>query len=232
MKRTAGIVAVAIYTVALIGVPYWYAKEQRARSRNFRVVTPDVLYRCGQLSKGGIERIIFDYGIRTVISLRAHDGKEHPSRWEERYCAEEGVVFVRIPIRNHHDQDGAGAAFAEASVEFNRVLSNPVNYPRPILLHCFAGMHRTGALAAVYRMEFEHWSNDEALAEMEECGYTELEEDIGEFLWGYRRVGLTNGRNATLGTGKERLDRFLPTRHHLLRELSDFPGISPPQPAQ
>jgi tyrosine-protein phosphatase SIW14 len=190
VKQKAAWLLVAVYVAALFGVPYSYAKWQRTRSRNFRVVTPDVLYRCGQLSKNGLERIIFDYGIRTVISLRTHDGTEHPSRWEEQYCAAEGITFVRIPIRDNHDPDGAGAVFADASRKFNSVLADPVNYPRPILLHCFAGMHRTGALTAVYRMEFEDWTNDQAVAEMEDCGYTELEVDIGEFLRNYRPARL------------------------------------------
>lgn len=39
-------------------------------------------------------------------------------------------------------------------------------------MHCFAGEHRTGVFTAVYRMEFDGWSNADAIAEMEDCGFT------------------------------------------------------------
>ena len=53
----------------------------------------------------------------------------------------------------------------DASVkQFLDVMKNPANYP--VLVHCFAGKHRTGAYCAIYRMEFENWTNDEAIAEI------------------------------------------------------------------
>ena len=42
------------------------------------------------------------------------------------------------------------------------VMADPGNYP--VLVHCFAGIHRTGAYCAVYRMEFERWDNADAMA--------------------------------------------------------------------
>jgi protein tyrosine/serine phosphatase len=177
---------VASYITALVGVPYIYAKEQRARSRNFRVVTPEVLYRCGQLNEAGLERIVFDYGIRTVVSLRSHDGVEHASLWEEDYCLNEGLVFARLPLANWRAGERGEFPLAEKAEEFMRIMADPKKYPRPILLHCFAGMHRTGALVAVYRMEYEGWTNDEAIAELAECGYPDLEDDISGFLRNYQ----------------------------------------------
>ena len=36
----------------------------------------------------------------------------------------------------------------------------------PLLIHCFAGIHRTGPYCAVYRMEYEGWSPAEAIEEI------------------------------------------------------------------
>jgi hypothetical protein len=36
------------------------------------------------------------------------------------------------------------------------VLDDPTVYP--VLIHCRAGLHRTGVMTAVYRMEYEGWS--------------------------------------------------------------------------
>jgi hypothetical protein len=48
-------------------------------------------------------------------------------------------------------------------------MDDPAN--RPVLVHCRAGLHRTGTLAALYRMEYEHWSLDQALQELLENGF-------------------------------------------------------------
>jgi tyrosine-protein phosphatase SIW14 len=58
---------------------------------------------------------------------------------------------------------------------FRAVMDDSANYP--VLVHCFAGVHRTGAYCAVYRMDYEHWSNRQALAEMRLMGYETLGED-------------------------------------------------------
>jgi protein tyrosine/serine phosphatase len=186
MLRKFHLLLGAIFVALLVAGPYWYMERHRLRSRNFRVVTPDVLYRCGQLDQAGLEKIVHDYGIRTVISLRAHEKiGDHPKHWEETFCRKNGLVFVRIPIQNWKEVEGGTPPAAETVQAFNRVMGNSKEYPHPILLHCFAGLHRTGALTAVYRMEFERWTNDEALGEMERCGYTDIEGDIGGFLRSY-----------------------------------------------
>jgi protein-tyrosine phosphatase len=48
-------------------------------------------------------------------------------------------------------------------------MDDPANYP--VLIHCKAGLHRTGCLVAVYRMEYEGWSPTEAIAEMKDLGF-------------------------------------------------------------
>ena len=40
-----------------------------------------------------------------------------------------------------------------------------------VLIHCYHGSDRTGAAIAMYRIIFEHWSRQDALAEMKYGGY-------------------------------------------------------------
>src|SRR5437762_1483237 len=55
------------------------------------------------------------------------------------------------------------------------------------MIHCFAGVHRTGAFCAVYRMEYQHWTNAEAIAELRACGYRDLDDewDLLDYLESY-----------------------------------------------
>jgi tyrosine-protein phosphatase SIW14 len=169
--------------LALIAAPIALAVHQQAQTRNFRVVRPGILYRSGQLTKEGLKRIINDYRIKTVINLR--DGLTRVDQAEEDFCNGEDIRFVRILPSQWGDV--GGSVPVEAGVrKFREVMSDPGNYP--VLVHCFAGIHRTGAYCAVYRMEFEHWTNTRAIAEMKACGYTNLDEelDILGFMEQYR----------------------------------------------
>jgi protein tyrosine phosphatase len=54
--------------------------------------------------------------------------------------------------------------------EFLKIMDDPTNHP--VLIHCRAGLHRTGILAALYRMEYEGWPLDWALKELQENGFS------------------------------------------------------------
>ncbi len=172
----------AATVLALIVGPVVYAFHEEKQTRNFRVVRDGVLYRSARMTPAGLKRVVHDYGIRTVVSLRDADRFD---REEEEFCRQQELSFYRLPPR--HWDTSNGPAEAEANVrQFRDILDDPDNYP--ILVHCFAGIHRTGAYVAVYRMEREHWSNEEAIAEVKALGYDHLldELDVLGYLEQYR----------------------------------------------
>jgi tyrosine-protein phosphatase SIW14 len=177
-----------VLVVALVAGPVALALVRQDQVRNFRVVRAGVLYRSGQTSLAGLKRLIHDYGIRTVVTLRdAHvPGQPPPDQAEEDYCRKEDIHYVRIPPRNWWAP--AGPAPVQVGVDrFLEVMGDPDNHP--VLVHCFAGIHRTGAYCAIYRMEFEGWRNDQAIAEVRALGYDNLdnEDDVRGYLEGYRK---------------------------------------------
>jgi tyrosine-protein phosphatase SIW14 len=183
MSRILQVAAGSLIVLTLIVSPAVYAVRQQAQTRNFRVVRPGVLYRSGQMTREGLQRALNDHHIRTVISLR--DGQSERDRAEEEYCKSEEINFVRILPSRWGDEGGSMPV--EAGVQrFREIMSDPRNYP--VLVHCFAGIHRAGSYCAIYRMEFEHWSNTQAIAEMKECGYSNLDDelDILGFMEQYR----------------------------------------------
>jgi hypothetical protein len=56
--------------------------------------------------------------------------------------------------------------------QFLQLVCDPAN--QPVLLHCRAGLHRTGSLAAAYRIEVNHWSPARAWAELKDNGFGEF----------------------------------------------------------
>jgi protein tyrosine/serine phosphatase len=183
LRNLFGIATVGV----LVGGPVEYALRAEAELRNFRPFHEGVLYRSGQMKLGGLKRVVHDYGIRTVISLRDAlvPGDPPPDLDEERYCRAEELNYYRLPPRPWWAP--AGPPPVEDNVrKFNEVMADPANYP--VLIHCFAGIHRTGAYCALYRMEHDHWTNAEAIDELKRAGYVNLDQewDILGYLEDYR----------------------------------------------
>jgi protein tyrosine/serine phosphatase len=171
----------------LVGVPIAYGLFIKANVRNFHEVREGTLYRSGQMSLFGLKNVIHDHGIKTVVTLRdaVYPGDPPPDLMEEKYCRDQEINYVRIPPRSWWAPTGQIPA-DEGIRTFLEVMDNPENYP--VLVHCFGGIHRAGAFTAIYRMEYEHWTNAEAMAEMKRCGYSTLDDewDISTYLEKYR----------------------------------------------
>jgi tyrosine-protein phosphatase SIW14 len=176
-----------LIAAVMIGGPLGYVLYKKSTSRNLRLVTDGVLYRSGQLSIAGLKQAIQNYGIRTVVTLRTarEPGDEHPALEEEAFCLKEEINYHRIHVKGWIKENGK-APIDESVQQFLDIMKDPANYP--VLVHCFAGKHRTGAFCAIYRMEFEDWSNERALDEMEANGYDTIDnhEDLKAYLSQYQ----------------------------------------------
>jgi protein tyrosine/serine phosphatase len=163
--------------LGLFGAPWGFAHFRHSQIRNFHIVRDGVLYRSGQMSISGLKRVIHDYGIKTVVTLRDayYPGNLPPDLAEQHFCEAEELNYVRITPRTWWASDGSVPA-EKGIRQFLEVMDDPANYP--VLIHCFAGSHRTGAYCAVYRMEYERWTNAEALAEMKAFGYCNLDDEL------------------------------------------------------
>jgi tyrosine-protein phosphatase SIW14 len=188
MGKLLQFVAFVLLVVGIVALPYWYYQQLLLRYRNFRVVSPGVLYRSGQLDRAGLKRIVHEHGIRTIINLRENnDPEEQADHDEEAFCDQLSIAYVRLPAQPWWSKNGPPPA-AKVVERFFKVLRDEHKYPRPVLVHCYAGEHRTGAFVALYRIEFDGWSNEAALAEMRQCGYDNLDRewDVRTFIQLYQ----------------------------------------------
>jgi len=180
------IVLAGVVLALIVAAPLVYSSHQGYHLRNLRVVEDGILYRSGQLSPAGLERVCHDCGIKTVVSLRAlkrHPGDSPQDAWEEDFCAAHKLKHVRI-VPRVWGADEAGEIPAEQAVhEFLQVMDDKTNYP--VLVHCFAGIHRTGTMCAIFRIEYQGWTAESAIEEMRLYGFSEA--DMQQHIAGYLR---------------------------------------------
>lgn len=175
--------------IAALCLPLLVAAWQIKGHRNLRVSEPGVLYRSGQFDVRGLKQVIHDHGIRTVITLREKTSERTAKiiQEEEDYCKRQGIYYFALPILGWETKPGQGEAPAMENVrEVLRILDDPKHHP--VLIHCFAGIHRTGMYCAVCRLERQGWDVDRAVAEMRHCGYIQYDEhtDVQGFLQNYK----------------------------------------------
>ncbi len=133
---------------------YYYIKH-------FRVVDEGALYRSGQPDKRDLERLRDAYGVRSIVNLRRVDEQnedEGLSFDQERAEVERlGLRFFHLPMDGDADVD------PDMVSRWLAIARAPDNYP--ILIHCKAGVDRTGLLTAVYRIKVQGWPPNKALDE-------------------------------------------------------------------
>ena len=142
----------------------------------FATVHEGHLYRSGLLSEARLAKLCKRYGIRTVVDFRRED--EHPEI--------EAEALEKIGV-NHVNLQSEQVPTPEVVEGFLEVMSNPAN--QPVLIHCLHGVGRTGLHAAIYRMEFQGWTNEKALREARLLsGFDSFEVDTGkgEFILNYQ----------------------------------------------
>ena len=142
-------VIVAVIGAGWLGVTVY----KEVHWKQFAVVVPEKVYRSGLLKEHQLESAIQSLKLRTVICL---DAAEAPK--ERKLCQSHGVRFLSFDM--HSSGKGSPADY-QTVVE---TLADPAS--QPVLVHCRAGVARTGAAIALYRMAVDHWTYEQAITEL------------------------------------------------------------------
>lgn len=152
------------------------ADSEEADVKNFGKVN-DHIYRGGQ-PKEKEYRELSAIGIKTVIDLR-EDAESYARGEAERA----GLRYINLPLR------AKTPPTIEESNQFLTLVNDQANWP--VYVHCAGGRHRTGVLVAVYRMEIDGWTVEQAYREMKDFkfysnfGYGDMKDYVFDY---YRRM--------------------------------------------
>ena len=185
--RRAVVPLVFVGLVVAAGIVGWQFRHHVV-AKNFAEVVPGKLYRSGALESGPLKRTLDRYQFRTIICLMRDGQADDPYLERERQAARDrGIRFVQIGMPGSgcgefDDLERAAAILADDSAH-------------PVLVHCYAGTNRTGAVVAVWRMKYGGWDIDRACEETKRYGKRnpKLEPHLRQY---YQERILTSSRPA------------------------------------
>ena len=154
-KRSRTLVVLATLALgAAAGAGLWWQAGQLPR--RFAAVDAGRLYRGGEVTPRHLERLQRDFGIARVISLL--DPDTPGSRAEQAAARRLGIEWHNVPL------SGDGASTPADREQIRALLTQP-GAP-PTLVHCAAGVNRTGLAVGMYRLHCQGWTLAQVMTEL------------------------------------------------------------------
>jgi len=145
----------------------------------FARIDTDV-YRGASPTEDGL-RTLARAHVKTLVCLR----DEIPY---SKKATELGFRIVHIPLPVFDTPS------RETVIRFLEATTDPAS--KPVFFHCLKGEDRTGVMAAVYRIQVQGWSEEMAIAEMKEFGFSQVFIDLKKTIASYRKAGQKTSADA------------------------------------
>ena len=159
MKNNKKIIAFSLLAIVLIFVGK-YVYDMNI-NHNFETITEGKVYKSGMIPPDQIESYVKKYHIKSIVDLRfpgTADLVNNPEVPAE-LTAEKNAV-EKIKGVNYFN-DGSDQVPKQENLDiFFKVMDNPDNYP--VLIHCYHGVGRAEMYSALYRIEYENFTNEQA----------------------------------------------------------------------
>jgi protein tyrosine/serine phosphatase len=152
------IVAALVLVVVVVAGKYVY---DRHINHNFMTITEGKVYKSGTIPPDEIESYVKKYHIKSIVDLRfpgTGDDVNNPEVPAE--LTAEKLVIAKIPGVNYYN-NGSDQVPNQKNLDiFFKIMDNKNNYP--VLIHCYHGIGRAQMYSAIYRIEYEGFSNEDA----------------------------------------------------------------------
>ena len=149
---------------------------------NFHQVNQQ-LFRGGQPKQGGLQKLAA-LGVKTVINLR--DDDEHQQA-EEAEARAAGLQYFNIPMAR------MGRPNDKTIGDVLALINKSEN--QPVFVHCKLGSDRTGTIIAIYRIEHDSWTSEQAKAEAKHYGMNIWQMEMKNYISDYYKRRQQNPSN-------------------------------------
>ena len=130
-------------------------------NHNFEIITEGKVYKSGVIPPNEIESYVKKYHIKSIIDLRmpgTNDLILNPEKPGELLAEKEAVA--KIEGVNYFSNPSEQVPSEKNISVFKKIMDNKANYP--VLIHCYHGTGRAELYSAIYRIEYENFTNEEA----------------------------------------------------------------------
>jgi hypothetical protein len=137
--------------------------------KRFAEVEEGFLYRSGQIAPGLVRDVLRENSIGLVVWLLHYDQRRPYHRAEKTAIDELGIERLNLHLR------GNGTGEVDHYVEALEAIWQAKREGVRVLVHCAAGVRRTGAVTALYRLLLEGEAPKIAYQELVRFGDRDLE---------------------------------------------------------
>ena len=160
MKR---ILAIALPLFLLI-VGLWYVWYNNYHFR-FEEISEDKVYKSALITPERLEEFLIANNIKTVIDLLDPGVQDRLNPAQQADINREDAAINAINKKHgtqikHVNIPSGQVPTKQTLTKFFEVLDDNSSYP--VLIHCYHGMGRAVVYSALYRIEYENWSNEDA----------------------------------------------------------------------
>jgi protein tyrosine/serine phosphatase len=156
LKKKVIFVLIAIALIATGKYVY-----DRHINHNFMTISEGKVYKSGVIPPNEIKDYVAKYNIKSIVDLRfpgTDDTINNPEIPTELSAEREAVEKIKGV---NYFNNGSDQVPTQKNLDtFFKIMDNPDNYP--VLIHCYHGIGRAQMYSAIYRIEYEGWSNEEA----------------------------------------------------------------------
>lgn len=159
MKNSKKRIALVVLLVVLVFVGK-YVYDMNI-NHNFETITEGKVYKSGVIPPDEIESYVKKHHIKSIVDLRfpgTADLVNNPEIPQELTAEKEAIA--KIKGVNYFNNGSDQVPKPENLERFFKIMDNPANYP--VLIHCYHGVGRAEMYSALYRIEYENWTNEQA----------------------------------------------------------------------
>jgi len=159
MSKKAKIIGLSIFGVLMILVcKYVYDMNI---NHNFETITEGKVYKSAVIPPDEIASYVKKYHIKSIVDLRmpgTNDLVLNPEIPGELQA--ERTAVAKIGGVNYFSNPSEQVPNEQNIAIFTKIMDNKNNYP--VLIHCYHGTGRAEMYAALYRIEYESFTNEAA----------------------------------------------------------------------
>jgi protein tyrosine/serine phosphatase len=159
MKKNKKIIGFSILAIVLFFAGKYYYDMNI--NHNFEIITQGKVYKSGVIPPNEIENYVKKYHIKSIVDLRmpgTNDLVLNPEKPGELQAEREAVA--KINGVNYFSNPSEQVPNQKNIDVFTKIMDNKANYP--VLIHCYHGTGRAEMYSAIYRIEYENFTNEEA----------------------------------------------------------------------